>query len=171
MTKTLRKKGLEKSYLSSINSIYKTLQQSESAQLFATPWTVVCGILQARILEWIAYPFSSRPSRPRDRTKVSCTAGEFFTSWTGETEPYSRHGASREGYGCFLPGSEAKVPTLSLSVALGALADAVRGKRDEKAGRRKTVPLANGTLVHTDNSRESLKKSPETNKCTQQLQK
>ena len=80
MTKTLRKKGIEKSYLSSINSIYKTLQQSESAQLFATPWTVVCGILQARILEWIAYPFSSRPSRPRDRTKVSCTAGEFFTS-------------------------------------------------------------------------------------------
>lgn len=63
------------------------------------------------------------------------------------------------------------MPTLSLSVALGALADAVRGKRDEKAGRRKTVPLANGTLVHTDNSRESLKKSPETNKCTQQLQK
>lgn len=51
------------------------------------------------------------------------------------------------------------MPTLSLSVALGALADAVRGERDEKAGRRQTVPLANGTLVHTDNSRESLKKN------------
>ena len=29
-----------------------------------------------RILEWVAYPFSSRSSRPRNRTPVSCIAGE-----------------------------------------------------------------------------------------------
>ena len=40
----------------------------------------VHGILQARILEWVAYPFSSGSSRPRDRTGVSCIAGGFFTS-------------------------------------------------------------------------------------------
>ena len=39
-------------------------------------------ILQARILEWIAYPFSSRSSQPRNRTGVFCIAGGFFTSFT-----------------------------------------------------------------------------------------
>ena len=34
-----------------------------------------------RILEWAAYPFSSRSSWVRNQTKVSCTAGRFFTSW------------------------------------------------------------------------------------------
>ena len=32
------------------------------------------------ILEWVAYPFSSRSSRPRNRTGVSCIAGGFFAS-------------------------------------------------------------------------------------------
>ena len=34
-----------------------------------------------RILEWVAYPFSSGSSRPRNRTGVSCIAGGFFTNW------------------------------------------------------------------------------------------
>ena len=34
-----------------------------------------------RILEWVAYPFSSRSSWPRNRTGVSCIAGRFFTNW------------------------------------------------------------------------------------------
>ena len=39
-----------------------------------------------KILEWIAYPFYSESSRPRNITGVSCTAGGFFTSWaTRET--------------------------------------------------------------------------------------
>ena len=33
-----------------------------------------------RILEWVAYPFSSRSSQPRNRTRISCIAGGFFTS-------------------------------------------------------------------------------------------
>ena len=51
-------------------------------QLFVTPWTVVHGILQARILKWVAYPFSSGSSRPRNQTGVSCIAERFFTNWT-----------------------------------------------------------------------------------------
>ena len=39
------------------------------------------GILQARILEWVAFPFSRRSSQPRDWTQVSRIAGRFFTSW------------------------------------------------------------------------------------------
>ena len=34
-----------------------------------------------RILEWVAYPFSSRSSWSRNLTRVSCIAGGFFTSW------------------------------------------------------------------------------------------
>ena len=36
----------------------------------------VPGILQARILEWVAFPFSRGSSQPRDRTQVSRIAAE-----------------------------------------------------------------------------------------------
>ena len=39
------------------------------------------GILQARVLEWVAFPFSGGSSQPRDQTQVSRIAGVFFTSW------------------------------------------------------------------------------------------
>ena len=38
------------------------------------------GILQARILEWVAFPFSRESLQSRDQTQVSRTAGGFFTS-------------------------------------------------------------------------------------------
>ena len=41
----------------------------------------VHGIFQARIPEWVAFPFSRGSSQPRDRSQVSHTAGRFFTSW------------------------------------------------------------------------------------------
>ena len=44
------------------------------------------GILQARILEWVAFPFSRESSQPTDWTQVSCIAGGFFTSWTTNKE-------------------------------------------------------------------------------------
>ena len=34
-----------------------------------------------RILEWVAYSFSSGSSQPRNRTRVSCIASRFFTNW------------------------------------------------------------------------------------------
>ena len=42
----------------------------------------VHGILQVRILEWVAVPFSRGSSQPRHWTQVSHTAGGLFTSWT-----------------------------------------------------------------------------------------
>ena len=42
---------------------------------------IVHRILQARILEWVAFPFSRGFYQPRDRIQVSCIAGGFFTSW------------------------------------------------------------------------------------------
>ena len=53
------------------------------------PGSSVHGILQARILEWVAMPFSRGFSTPRDRTQVSCIAGRSFTIW-----------ASREAQTC-----------------------------------------------------------------------
>ena len=41
----------------------------------------VHGILQARILEWVAIPISKGTSRPRDQTQVSSIAWKFFTVW------------------------------------------------------------------------------------------
>ena len=47
------------------------------------PGSFVHGILQARILEWVAMPFSRGSSPPKDGTQVSCVfciTGRFFTS-------------------------------------------------------------------------------------------
>ena len=66
-------------------------------RLFATPWTValkpssVHGILQARILEWVAVPSSRGSSQSRDLTCVSCIsciAGRFFTAEPLGKPPY-----------------------------------------------------------------------------------
>ena len=45
------------------------------------PDSSVHEILWARILEWVAIPFSRGYSWPRDQTQVSCNAGSFFTVW------------------------------------------------------------------------------------------
>ena len=43
------------------------------------PGSSVHGILQTRILEWIAMPSSRASSQPRDGTRIFCIAGRFFT--------------------------------------------------------------------------------------------
>ena len=43
-----------------------------------------------RILEWVAYPFSSRSSQPKNWTGVSCITGRFFTSWDIREDPSFR---------------------------------------------------------------------------------
>ena len=45
------------------------------------PGSSVHGISQARILYWVAIPFSRGTSWPRDRIQVSCIARRFFTLW------------------------------------------------------------------------------------------
>ena len=66
------------------------VQTSESeSHLVMSDFLSPHGILQARILEWVAFPFSWGSSQPRDWTQVSRTAGRFFTSWaTGEAQEY-----------------------------------------------------------------------------------
>ena len=43
------------------------------------PGSSVHGILQARILEWVAIPFGRGSSQPKDQTQVSCIAGRLLS--------------------------------------------------------------------------------------------
>ena len=43
------------------------------------PGSSIRRILQTRILEWVAIPFSRVPSQPRDQTQISCIASRFFS--------------------------------------------------------------------------------------------
>ena len=66
-------------------SLYNLKSESESHSVMSCSfWPhglyTVHGILQARILEWAAFPFSRGSSQPRDWTQVSHIAGRFFTS-------------------------------------------------------------------------------------------
>ena len=64
------------------------LSHFSGVQLFVTLWTInlpgssVHGILQAKILEWVAMTSSSGSSWLRDQTPVSCITDRFFTSET-----------------------------------------------------------------------------------------
>ena len=56
-------------------------QLSYQGSYHSLPGSPVHGILQARILEWVAIPFSRGFSQPRNWTRVSWIAGGFFTVW------------------------------------------------------------------------------------------
>ena len=51
------------------------------------PGSSVRGILQARVLGWLAVPFSRVSSQSRDWTQVSNVAGGFFTVWATREAP------------------------------------------------------------------------------------
>ena len=53
---------------------------------FSLPGSSVHGLSQARILEWVAIPFSRGSSQPRGGTRVFCIEGRFFTIWVKETQ-------------------------------------------------------------------------------------
>ena len=62
-----------------------TWKKSESESCSVVSDHTVHGILQARILEWVAIPFSSESSQPRDQTQVSHIAGGFFSTQVNKT--------------------------------------------------------------------------------------
>jgi len=64
----------------------------------------VPGILQARILEWVAFPFSGGSSQPRDQTQIACIAGGFFISWATRELSGSGQLACCEKSGFYLEG-------------------------------------------------------------------
>ena len=69
----------------SIVTMFNEKVKVKGAQSCPALWNpmdyTVHGILQARILEWVAIPFSRGSSQPREQTQVSHIVGGFFTSW------------------------------------------------------------------------------------------
>ena len=57
------------------------------------------GILQARILEWVAFPFSRESSQPKDRTQVSRIEGRLITSWATREAHIDQEATVRIGHG------------------------------------------------------------------------
>ena len=79
--KTGKKTFWEESLEFSLRCKFGIKSESQSCPTLWDPMDyIVRGILQARILEWVAFPFSRESSQPRDRTQVSRIAGEFFTN-------------------------------------------------------------------------------------------
>ena len=56
----------------------------------SSPASSVNGVLQARILEWVAMPCSRGSSQPRDGIQVSRIAGRFFTVWATSWLPHNQ---------------------------------------------------------------------------------
>ena len=92
LTKSKTKCPLDKYIIISkyLHNLYgrKEVEGSEVAQLCPTlcdptdcslQGSSVHGILQARVLEWVAISFSRGASQPRDQTQVSCIVGRRFT--------------------------------------------------------------------------------------------
>ena len=67
----------------------------------------VHGIIQARILEWVAISSYRESCQPREQTQFSCIAGKFFTIWaTGEAPCKDQCKAFRERHLFILGGSK-----------------------------------------------------------------
>ena len=64
-----------------MNLFHLKVKVAQSCLTLCNPMDyTVHGIHQARILEWVAFPFSRGYSQPRNQNQVSCIAGGFFTS-------------------------------------------------------------------------------------------
>ena len=72
---------------------YITVRRKESCLTLCSPMdcnppvSSVHGIFQARILEWVAIPFSRGSSPPRDQTLASRIAGRLFAMWATRAFP------------------------------------------------------------------------------------
>ena len=68
-------------YIISILIIYNITKNNMKSESRSVVSNIFHEILQARIPECVAFPYSRRSSKPRDQTLVSCIAGGFFTNW------------------------------------------------------------------------------------------
>ena len=86
------------------------------------PGSSVHGILQARILEWVAIPCSRGSSQTMDRIQVSCTVGWFFTSEPSEKPgmiKIENQGRESTPRNVSLAGSSARLTSLSRKLRVG----------------------------------------------------
>ena len=93
------------------------------------PGSSVHGILQARIVEWVAMPSSRGSSQPRDQTQVSHLVGGFFTIWaTREAQEYWRGYPTPSPGDLRFPGIELGSPALQVDPLPAELPGKPRGE-------------------------------------------
>ena len=68
------------------------------------PGSSLHEIFQARILGWVAISFSRGSSQLRDRIRVSCTAGRFFTDWATREAQYPRRWVQKNSAAIYAKG-------------------------------------------------------------------
>ena len=88
--------------------------------LRSLPASSVRGILQARILEWVAIPFSRGFSQPRDRTRVSFIVSWFFTIWATRESLFWKEASKQirvheSSYGTIHNSQKIEIPLMSFS--------------------------------------------------------
>ena len=67
---------------------------------YSLPGSSVHGILQARILEWVAFPFCRGSSQPRNRTQISCITGRLLTDSAKREAQSSNAAAAKSLQSC-----------------------------------------------------------------------
>ena len=72
------------------------------------PGSSIHGILQARILEWVALSFSRGSSQPRGRTQVFCIASRCFNLWATR-EAHLIHPKNPQSFSCLISSSFYKI--------------------------------------------------------------
>ena len=117
--------------------------------------SLIHGILQAKILEWVAIPFSWGSSSPRDQTQVSCIVGRLLTIWT-----------TREG--SEILNVSFRTNFLYHRHKLGGLGSSSRGvfgvshnprKADLKLSIQKTKSMASGPIISWQIDEETVEKA------------
>ena len=131
-----------------INGIYEThvlclaIQSCPDGSL---PGSSVHGILQARILEWVAVLFFRGSSQPRDQTQVSRIAGGFFTVWAPR-EAHKQHLIQQRKIKAFLLRSGIRqgclLAPLPLNGVLQVLIRAIRQGKNRHPNWNKEVKLS-----------------------------
>jgi len=76
-------------WVTSLSLYFPNVKVAQSRLTLCDPMDyTVHGILQVRIPEWVAFPFSRGSLQPMDRTQVSHIAGRLFTSWATQQHNY-----------------------------------------------------------------------------------
>ena len=100
-------------------------------------------ILQARILQWVAFSFSRGSSRPGDWTWISCTAGRFFTDWVTNTTILNfKNLAMKKNAKCSNPHVGSKTVFFKRCSRRGCHEGSSRVQWEELAGRQAWVRTA-----------------------------
>ena len=109
------------------------------------PGSSVHGILQARILEWVAIPFSRRSSPPRDQTQVSHTAGDSLPS-EPPGKPFSRI--------CVTSYKEPKTSAEKHPLANGRIQVRLRAPEPCRSSEDILIPVEKSSLLKTRQANE-----------------